>query len=176
MARVGCFPLPTAASPPAHHTRLGKGEEAGTGSAQQRQGCGRPLGPPSPSSVPPGSPRLAVSPLSSLLLICVFKMYLQTHAASPAQPPSLPARVSGNRAKCVHKSSGKHTLLALPRQRHLGCPVSMRGCWVSFHFPIFACTRGAVHSLAGCWAMLSDRRPDISVFVSLCQAGNGLCN
>lgn len=135
MARVGCFPLPTAASPPAHHTRLGKGEEAGTGSAQQRQGCGRPLGPPSPSSVPPGSPRLAVSPLSSLLLICVFKMYLQTHAASPAQPPSLPARVSGNRAKCVHKSSGKHTLLALPRQRHLGCPVSMRGCWGFFSFP-----------------------------------------
>lgn len=87
----------------------------------------------------------------------------------PAQL-ALPARVCGAELSACTRAQDTHPP-ALARQRHLGCPVSVRGCWGCCSSPVSACTRGAARSLAGCWAMLSDHRPDVSAFVSRCQAG-----
>lgn len=81
-----------------------------------------------------------------------------------AQPP----RVPGSRALCVNKSP-------LPTSTS-GHPVPTWGCWDFFFTSPFLPAPVGLFSLLGCWATLSDHRPDISVFVSLCQAGTSPSN
>lgn len=150
------------------------------GQGHGQEGVGVSTGPAGPPCVLPASPLPPALPWPSFRSvprgvgaghslgvpspppICMLKPHLLTLCSFG--PASM--RLGAEPSACTRARSPPAPLGAL---------FPSGGVGVSFYFPLFASTAG-LYSLIGCWVMLSDPWPDISVLVSLCPVGTSPSN